>query len=193
MTGSTYKSFGGPPSGMVLTDDADLAARLDAIAYPGLTANFDLARTAALALAVLDLLEHGAQYAQACLANAVALAEGLAAEGVAVFEVPGRGYTASQHVAVEAIAYGGGDRAAKLLEPSDILTSSIALPIADVVGQHNALRLGTQEITRWGMAPSDMSDVARLMARVLVDGEADVRADVHEFRAGFQTVHFVRP
>jgi hypothetical protein len=58
ITGSTYKSFGGPPSGMILTDDPVLAERLDAIAFPGLTANFDLARQAALALAALDLLEH---------------------------------------------------------------------------------------------------------------------------------------
>jgi glycine hydroxymethyltransferase len=61
VTGSTYKSFGGPPSGMLLTNDQTLAERLDRIAYPGLTANFDAARTAALGLAVMDLLEHGAR------------------------------------------------------------------------------------------------------------------------------------
>ena len=44
MTMSTYKSLGGPPSGLVLTNDADVAERLDAIAYPGLTANFDAAK-----------------------------------------------------------------------------------------------------------------------------------------------------
>jgi glycine hydroxymethyltransferase len=41
LTFSTYKSLGGPPGGVILTDDAELAQRLDAIAYPGLTANFD--------------------------------------------------------------------------------------------------------------------------------------------------------
>ena len=46
ITGSTYKSFGGPPSGMILTDDPALAERLDRIAFPGLTANFGLARQA---------------------------------------------------------------------------------------------------------------------------------------------------
>jgi len=37
MTMSTYKSLGGPPGGLVLTNDADLAQRIDEIAFPGLT------------------------------------------------------------------------------------------------------------------------------------------------------------
>jgi glycine hydroxymethyltransferase len=35
LTFSTYKSLGGPPGGVILTDDAELAQRLDKIAYPG--------------------------------------------------------------------------------------------------------------------------------------------------------------
>ena len=52
MTGSTYKSFRGPPSGMILSNSAELAERLDKIAFPGLTANFDLRRAAAMVIAV---------------------------------------------------------------------------------------------------------------------------------------------
>lgn len=108
MTASTYKSFGGPPSGMVLTDDAAIAQRLDAIAHPGLTANFDLGRTAALVAACLDLLEHGAAYARACVDVARALAAALRAHDVPVFaatagEHAGRD-TDSQFVAVPAAA-----------------------------------------------------------------------------------------
>ena len=44
MTMSTYKSLGGPPSGLILTNESDLAQRIDKIAYPGLTANFDVAK-----------------------------------------------------------------------------------------------------------------------------------------------------
>ena len=58
MTCSTYKSFGGPAGGLVLTNEPQLAERLDRIAYPGLTANFDLARTAALVIAACDILEY---------------------------------------------------------------------------------------------------------------------------------------
>ena len=54
MTMSTYKSLGGPPSGLIVTNEPDLAKRLDAIAFPGLTANFDAAKSASLAITLLD-------------------------------------------------------------------------------------------------------------------------------------------
>lgn len=175
ITGSTYKSLGGPPSGMVLTDDAELAARLDAIAFPGLTANFDLGRQAALALSALDLLEFGAAYADAQIANAQALAAALAARGVPVLDVPGKGPTASQHVAVP---LPDPATAARRLEAANILVSEIGVPSG------GALRLGTQELTRRGLEPAGTAAVADVMARVLVQEEdpATVRPDVVALR-----------
>lgn len=194
MTSSTYKSFGGPPSGMVLTDDPELAERLDRIAYPGLTANFDLGKTAALVVAALDLREFGRDYARACVANAQALAAALDELGCPVFAVEGRGYTQSQHVAVPAAAFGGGTRASRRLEGANILASGIELPLPPVANDFNAVRLGTQEITRWGMAPQDMHRLAELIARVLVRDEPpeQIRPDVVAFRSRFQELHFVR-
>ena len=91
MTCSTYKSFGGPASGLVLTNEPQLAERLDHIAYPGLTANFDLARIAALVVAANDILAFGSDYARTCIANARALATALAEWKAAVHESPKRG------------------------------------------------------------------------------------------------------
>jgi glycine hydroxymethyltransferase len=194
MTGSTYKSFGGPPSGMVLTDNAVIAQRIEAIAYPGLTANFDLGRTAAMCVAANTLLEHGPAYAKTMIANAQALAEALASEGVQVFRVPERGYTASQHVAIEAWHYGGGNAASRKLARANLLMSSIGLPGPAVPGDANGIRIGTQEITRWGRTPRDMPAIARLIGRVLVRGEdpEHVRADTHALRAGFGPLQYVR-
>jgi glycine/serine hydroxymethyltransferase len=36
--------------------------------------------------------------------------------------------------------------------------------------QHG-LRLGTQEVVRWGMGPTQMSQVARFITRLLIDEE----------------------
>ncbi len=195
MTCSTYKSFGGPPQGLVLTDDNALAQRLDAIAHPGLTANFDLSRTAALAVAALDLRVHGAAYAAACVANARALGEALQAAGVPVHTVPGRGMTSSHQLAVPAQRWGGGTAAARLLEPANILASGIGLP-GQAAGEDgmNALRLATQEVTRWGLGPAEMAHVADLTAAVLfaTADPADVRREVAALRAPFQTVRYVR-
>ena len=171
-----------------------LAERLDRIAFPGLTANFDLSRSAAMCVAIMDLLEHGVAYAEMCIANAKALAQAMAARGLTVHRVADKGFTASQHVALQAIAYGGGNHASKRLEPANVLMTSISLPIPAVPGDANAIRIGTQEITRWGMTPQHMPAIADFIGRVLIDNEspASVCEDVIEFRRGFQQLHFVR-
>lgn len=203
MTGSTYKSFGGPPSGMILTNDAAIAERLDSIAYPGFTANFDLAKTAALGLAAIDMHTYGHAYADQCIANAQALAAALAAEGLDVFDVPGRAghpdlhgthpYTVSQHVALGGAHYGGGNTAARTLEAANILCSSIGLPRPVISGESNGIRLGTQEITRWGFVEADQPAIAALFADALLGRRpADaIAADVAAMRATHATVHFV--
>ncbi len=194
VTMSTYKALGGPPSGLVLTTEKELAERLDRIAYPGLTANFDLGKTAALALSVLDLLEHGEAYADQCIRNAQALGNALAAAGLPVHGVAGRPYTESHHLALHATPYGGGQTASKRLALANILVCGIGLPIAPVTGDLNGIRIGTQEVTRFGMDEVAMAEIARLMARVMI-GEEDpvkVRREVIAFRKAYRTLSFVR-
>ena len=195
MTMSTYKAYGGPPAGLVLTTEKALAERIDQIAYPGLTANFDLGKTAALALATLDLLEHGREYAAMCIANAQALGAALSAAGLPVHGVQGRGHTESHHLALHAAPFGGGQRASKRLAEANVLLCGIGLPIEPVEGDLNGIRIGTQEITRWGLKPEHMPEIARFIARVFRGNEepARVRPEVIEFRRGFQMLHFVRP
>ncbi len=194
MTMSTYKALGGPPSGLLLTTEADLAERIDAIAFPGMTANFDLGKTAALSLSLLDLLEYGADYADACIANARALGRALEAEGLAVHGVAGRGHTESHHLALPAAPLGGGQAASKHLARANILLCGIGLPLAPVPGDLNGIRIGTQEVTRFGMDEDAMARIARLVARVWVAGEdpETVRPDVVEFRKWHQGLSFVR-
>jgi glycine hydroxymethyltransferase len=194
LTMSTYKTFGGPPGGLVLTNDPGIAERLDRIAYPGLTANFDMGRVAALAVAAADLLAYGAAYAGRCVENAQALAAALDAEGFAVI-ARARGYTRSHHVAVDARSMGGGTRVSRRLEDANILTTGIPLPGEPVAGDYAGLRLGTQEVTRLGMGPGEMAAVARFMARRLLHGEPapDVRRDVAGLRASFRRIGYCAP
>ncbi len=191
LTTSTYKALGGPPGGLVVTDDAELAARIDAVVYPGLTANNDLGRVAALAVCLNDLLCFGAAYAARCVDTARALAAALAAEGFAVAGAP-PDFTQTHHVAADARPWGGGTRASRLLEPANILTTGIGLPLPEVPGDLNGLRLGSQELVRWGMGPLQMPRVAELTARVLLHGDdpAAVRDDVLAFRRPFQRLQF---
>jgi len=111
-----------------------------------------------------------------------------------VHEVEGRGLTESHHLALHAAPFGGGQRAAKRLAQANVLLCGIGLPIEPVEGDLNGIRLGTQEITRWGLEPAHMPAVARFIARVFRGNEdpAAVRPEVIEFRRAFQTLRFVR-
>lgn len=195
LTGSTYKSFGGPSSGFVATNDSVIASRIDAIAYPGLTANFDMSKTASLAVGILDLLQHGHDYAKMCVANAQALAADMDRLGLDVFAVPRKGFTASHHIALRANNYGGGDSACKRLERANIIATGIGLPGPQAPDDYNAIRIGTQEITRWGMQPDDMCEVAEFIANILVRGQIpeSILPKVLEFRGRFQALHYIRP
>lgn len=193
MTMSTYKSLGGPPAGIIVSNDAGLMERIDAIAYPGLTANFDAAKTAALAMGLLDWKAFGREYATKMAATALALAEGLAKRGVKVFGAA-RGMTQSHQFAVEAHAFGGGQAASRLLRGANVLACGIGLPIAEIAGDVNGLRLGTPEIVRWGMGPQDMDVLAGFIADVLSGARAaqSVAPEVTAWRRRFSTLHFVR-
>ena len=193
MTMSTYKSLGGPPSGLILTNEAELAQRIDAISFPGLTANFDVAKSAALAITLLDWKLHGEAYAKEMGKTAHALAQALSDESARVF-ASDKGFTKSHQFALEAASYGGGQALAKKLRKANILTSGISLPLPEIAGDVNGLRLGTPEIVRWGMTGDDMGELAHLMARVIVHGESPdpVAGDVTQFRKRFNTLKFIR-
>jgi glycine hydroxymethyltransferase len=190
MTMSTYKSLGGPPGGLIVTNEADIAERLDAIAYPGLTANFDAGKIAALAVGLIDWKRHGQAYAHAMQATAQALAQALLREGLPVYAAA-RGATTSHQFAVEAARWGGGQAAAKRMARAGLLACGIGLPIAPVDGDVNGLRLGVPEIVRLGMEPQHMAELGSLIARTLSLEPESVAADVAAFRHRFRSLHFI--
>lgn len=191
MTMSTYKSLGGPAGGLIVTNEADLAERLDAIAFPGMTANFDAAKSAALAITMLDWRDQGQAYAQKMVSVATALAQALSARGVDVFSSENGG-TTSHQFAIKAAPHGGGQAAAKKLRQANILTCGIGLPIDPVNGDMNGLRIGTPEIVRWGMDESHAEQLAGFIADALnANNPTAIRARVSAFRQTFDRVHFV--
>ena len=190
MTMSTYKSLGGPTAGLVLTTDAELAERIEAIAFPGLTANFDAGKTAALAITLLDWVDHGPTYATTMTAAATELADRLADCDVPVAEFSGV-RTRSHAFAIDARRYGGGQATAESLRQANLLTSAIGLPS----GPDDGLRVGTNELVRWGAAADDMAELAGLIDDALSATGPDELAAVGErvsaFRSRFGTLSFV--
>lgn len=192
MTMSTYKSLGGPASGLIVTNDAEIAQRLDAIAFPGMTANFDAAKSAALAITMLDWRDYGQAYAQAMIVLSQALAEELSALGLPVFSTS-KGKTQSHQFAIEAAAFGGGQAASKTLRKAGFLACGIGLPIDPVEGDMNGLRIGTPELVRRGVTPSDAPELARLIAEALrANDPATLAPRAKELRRNFTGLHYVR-
>ncbi len=192
MTMSTYKSLGGPAGGLIVTNEADIAERLDAIAFPGMTANFDAAKSAALALTLLDWIEFGRAYAGEMVALARALAAELAALGLPVFAAD-HGSTASHQFAIEAAEFGGGQAASKTLRKAGFLACGIGLPIDSVDGDMNGLRIGTPELVRRGVTVADAPRLAALIAEGLrANDPASVALRTASMRAEFQGYRFIR-
>jgi glycine hydroxymethyltransferase len=174
MTFSTYKSFGGPAGGVIVGDDAELMERVSRAVYPGLTANYDLARLLPLGAAAVARADAAGAYADACIANARVLAAGLAAAGLPVLGGAPE-FTDTHHVAVDVRALGGGTAVARRLAHRNLLLSEIGCPAADGPDPAGAIRIGTQTLTTLGFGPVDMVDIADVLAKAVADGADDPR------------------
>lgn len=193
MTMSTYKSLGGPAGGLIVTNDADIAKRLDSIAFPGMTANFDASKSAALARTLLDWRDHGAAYATEMVRTAKALANALKDQGIPVFETV-QGPTQSHAFAVPAHDFGGGQVASKHLYRAGIIACGIGIPGLGIANDMNAVRFGTPETTRFGVGQGadDIATLASLIARALrSDRPEDLAAETAAFRSKFKALHYV--
>jgi len=189
MTMSTYKSLGGPAGGLIVTNDAVIAEALDHIAFPGLTANFDAAKSAALALTLLDWRDHGRGYAQAMVDLSRALARELSALGLPLFAAE-KGGTQSHQFALLAAPFGGGQAASKTLRKAGFLACGIGLPAPEVAGDLNGLRIGTPELVRRGVTPADAPALAALIAEGLRSNAPETLAPrTRALRARFQGLH----
>jgi glycine hydroxymethyltransferase len=188
---STYKSLGGPPGGLLLTNEPAVARRIEAIAHPGMTANYDAGRAAALAVTLCDWLAHGPAYARKMAALAGALAAALDREGLPVFATS-RGATESHQFALAAARWGGGTAAARHLRRAGLLASGIGLPLPELEKDLNGLRLGTPEIARLGMEEADMAPLADLVARALGrDDPEALAAETRALRARFTGLRYI--
>ena len=188
VTMSTYKSLGGPPGGAIVTNDAEIAEKIDCIAFPGMTANFDAAKSAALAVTMLDWKEFGEEYVAEMILMSKTLASSLEDYGIPIF-FGALGHTQSHQFAVLAEEYGGGQSASKLLRKSGFLACGIGLPVKELEEDLNGLRFGTPELVRWGMTAKHSTRLAGLIAKAL-QGQT-VTDEVSEWRKTFKKLHFI--
>jgi glycine hydroxymethyltransferase len=193
ITGSAGKTFSGPQSGIIVWNDPALTEPLTTAIFPVWAATHQVNRVAALALAAAEFLAYGRQFMAQIVANAQALAAALHERGVPMLGAH-KGFTQTHQAIADCRAFGRGYAVARKLEQANIITNKNLIPSDRPEDWDNpgGLRMGTNEVTRLGMAEPEMAAIAELIARVVVRGEdpATVKRDTLALRSAFQTLHY---
>ncbi|MGE3538275.1 MAG: serine hydroxymethyltransferase [Candidatus Tectimicrobiota bacterium] len=193
VTASTHKTFPGPQRGVIVSDlDADDERKYwpsaDRGVFPGSSSNHHLHTLPALLVAIREMRQHATAYAAQVVRNAQALGRALDDLGIGV-EARDFGYTASHQIAVDVAAHGGGVAVAQRLEANNIIVNYNLLPRDTDPRNPSGLRVGVQEMTRYGMREGDMQHLASLMADA-IQGKT-VHDAVGALRAAFPTLQYV--
>ena len=193
VTASTHKTFPGPQRGVIVSDlepedEARYWPAADRGVFPGSSSNHHLHTLPALLAAVREMQQHAVAYAGQIVANAQALGRALDAEGIPV-EARDFGYTRSHQIAVNVAEDGGGLEVAQRLEASDIIVNYNLLPHDKDARNPSGLRIGVQEMTRYGMREQEMQRLAELLA-ACVKG-TPVQPEVNALRAEFAELQYV--
>jgi len=193
ISGSTHKTLPGPQHGMILSDltKQGLETSLRRGVFPGVTSNHHLHSVAALAVTLAETREFGEAYADQVIRNAKALGQGLFERGMEVL-CEHLGFTESHTVVVDVEQFQGGAKVAKNLEAANIILNKNLLPWDSDPVRPCGIRIGSQELTRLGMKEKEMAEVAELVARVVVKGQAPekVKPDVIDLKRQFTKVHY---
>jgi glycine hydroxymethyltransferase len=193
VTASTHKTFPGPQRGVIVSDldEADAAKywpAADRGVFPGSSSNHHLHTLPALLVAIREMQAHARDYAAQTVRNAQALGKALDDEGISV-QARDFGYTQSHQIAVDVSSHGSGVPVAQRLEANDIIVNYNMLPDDTDARNPSGLRVGVQEMTRFGMREAEMQRLAELMAACIKG--TNVRQDVNALRAAFPQMQYV--
>ncbi len=191
ITASTHKTFFGSQRGLILSNVEDSFWRkIDRGAFPGSSSNHHLDTLAQLAICTYEMMEFGQQYAEDVIANAKALAEALDQLGFDV-EAKEFGYTESHQVAVNVKKFNGGEKVSINLEMNDIILNMNMLPHESLstFDHPEGIRIGVQEMTRFGMGKEEMRRIAELIKECIID-KKNVKEEVNRFRLSYQDVKY---
>src|SRR5438477_2333957 len=165
VTTTTHKTLRGPRSGMILAR-AQYGAAIDKTVFPGTQGGPLVHIMAAKAVCFLEALQpEFAAYARQVVANALALSEGLAAEGFRVVS----GGTDTHLLLVDVFSKGvRGKDAQAALEKAGITANRNAIPFdTNPPMNPSGMRFGSPAVTTRGFREPEMRTVALLIAEAL--------------------------
>jgi glycine hydroxymethyltransferase len=187
VTTTTHKSLRGPRGGMILTNDEELAKKINSAVFPGLQGGPLMHVIAAKAVAFREALQpEFKSYARQVVANARALAATLMENGLDVVS----GGTDNHLMLVDLRKKNAtGKRAEQGLGRANITCNKNGIPFdPEKPFVTSGIRLGTPAGTTRGFAEAEFREVGKLIVEVLDglreansdDGNAAVEAAVKE-------------
>ena len=197
VTGSTHKTFFGPQRGIVgsnMGEGTEYEELWEAIVrrvFPGSLSNHHLGTLLGLLMAAYEMNAFKSGYQKAILSNAKAFARSLKGEGLTVEGDPRIGYTETHQVIVR-VGYGKGPEMAHRLEENNIVVNYQAAPDDEGFTTSSCLRMGVQEMTRFGMEKEDFAELAGLMSHVILHNRT-VGKEVSQLRERFTEMKYCLP
>jgi aminomethyltransferase len=194
VTGSTHKTFFGPQRGMISSNMSEGTAYEDlweAIVrrvFPGSVSNHHLGTLVGLLLAAYEMSAFKADYQKAVIANAKAFARFLKGQGLMVEGNPKAGYTETHQVILR-VGYGKGPALAERLEQNNIIVNYQSAPDDEAFTTASCLRMGVQEMTRFGMEENDFAELAEYISQVILK-DRPVAKEVSQFRKRFTEMRY---
>ena len=187
VTTTTHKTLRGPRGGMILTNDEELAKKIDKAVFPGTQGGPLMHIIAAKAVALGEALtEEYKEYQKQVVKNASALAEALLAEG---FELVSGG--TDNHLMLLKLVKEGitGKELEHRLDEVHITANKNTVP-NDPQSPFvtSGVRLGTPAVTTRGFKEAEMKKIARWIREVVDDFEGNkdrISAEVQELCAKF--------
>ncbi len=175
VTTTTHKSLRGPRGGMILTNDADLAKKMNSAVFPGLQGGPLMHVIAAKAVALGEALQPSFKtYAQDVVANAKALAASLEETGLDIVS----GGTDNHLMLVDLRPKNAtGKRAEAALGRANITCNKNGIPFdPEKPFVTSGIRLGSPAGTTRGFGQAEFREIGKLIAEVL-DGLKTANSD----------------
>ncbi len=187
ITTTTHKVLRGPRGALILTNNPELATKIDKAVFPGLQGGPHNNNIAGIAIALEEALKpEYTQYCEQVIANAKALGEALKAKGFTLVS----GGTENHLLLVDLRNKNiDGDTLSKALNSVQIETNKNSIPFDTASPfKPNGIRLGTPAITTLGLKEADMETIADFINQVVESiNNTDTLAHIKEQVIAFIT------
>jgi len=198
VTGSTHKTYFGTQRGVIAgrfpkeSRLRNLWLDIRARAFPGSTSNHHLGTLLGLLMAAYEMNEFKVEYQAQVRANAKAFARALKGKGVPVEGDEKDGFTETHQVLIRVKAFGSGMAIARRLEENNIVVNYQALPDDETFLESSGIRMGVQEMTRFGMKEKHFDELAGYLADVVIRNKK-VKDAVKKYRQNFLEMGYCLP